>query len=107
MDKISKSLGLRIRSLRETRRLSQDALAEKSGMSVKHLGKIERGTVNASVQCLTDIAGALDMPLRDILETEHERSREELLDELAATLPKLSVKDMRIVYRLVNILAGR
>ncbi|MDR2124961.1 MAG: helix-turn-helix domain-containing protein [Desulfovibrio sp.] len=107
MDKISKSLGLRIRSLRVSRELSQDALAEMAGMSVKHLGKIERGTVNASVQCLTDIAEALDLPLRDILETEHERSREELLAELADALPKLPIKDMRIVYRLVNILAGR
>jgi transcriptional regulator with XRE-family HTH domain len=107
VDKISKSLGLRIRSLRVSRELSQDALAEMAGMSVKHLGKIERGTVNASVQCLTDIAEALDLPLRDILETEHERSREELLAELADALPKLPIKDMRIVYRLVNILAGR
>ncbi|MDR2050292.1 MAG: helix-turn-helix domain-containing protein [Deltaproteobacteria bacterium] len=107
MDKISKSLGLRIRSLRVSRGLSQDALAEKAGMSVKHLGKIERGAVNASVQCLTDIAEALALPLRDLLETEHERGREELLAELAASLPLLSLKDMRIVYRLVNILAGR
>ncbi|MDR2161159.1 MAG: helix-turn-helix domain-containing protein [Desulfovibrio sp.] len=107
MDKISKSLGLRIRSLRLSRELSQDALAERAGMSVKHLGKIERGTVNASVQCLTDIAEALGLPLRDILETEHERSREELLAELVAALPQLPLRDMRIVYRLVNILAGR
>ena len=107
MDKINKSLGRRIRSLRVSRELSQDALAEKSGMSVKHLGKIERGTVNASIQCLTAIAKAFDMPLRDILETEHEQGREELLAELAASLTRLSLRDVRIVYRLVTILSGR
>ena len=107
MDKISKSLGLRIRSLRESRKLSQYALAEKAGMSLKHLGKIERGTVNASVQCLTDLAGALGLPLRDLLETGHERGREELLAELTASLPQLPLRDLRIVYRLVDILAGR
>jgi transcriptional regulator with XRE-family HTH domain len=107
MGDISKSLGRRIRSLRISRKLSQDALAEKAGTSVRHLGKIERGTVNASIQCLTSIAGALGMPVRDILETEHERGREELLAELAAYLPQLPLKDVRIVYRLVTILAGR
>jgi transcriptional regulator with XRE-family HTH domain len=107
MGDISKSLGRRIRSLRVSRELSQDALAEKAGMSVKHLGKIERGTVNASIQCLTDIGKALDMPLRDILETEHEQDREELLAELVSYLPQLPLKDVRIVYRLVTILAGR
>jgi transcriptional regulator with XRE-family HTH domain len=107
MGDISKSLGQRIRSLRVSRELSQDALAEKAGMSVKHLGKIERGSVNASIQCLTGIAEALDLPLRDVLETEHEQGREELLAELAASLPRLSLKDVRIVYRLVTILAGR
>jgi transcriptional regulator with XRE-family HTH domain len=107
MGDISKKLGQRIRSLRLSRELSQDTLAEKAGMSVKHLGKIERGSVNASIQCLTDIAKALDLPLRDVLETEHEQGREELLAELAARLPQLALKDMRIVYRLVSILAGR
>jgi transcriptional regulator with XRE-family HTH domain len=107
MDAINKSLGQRIRSLRINRELSQDALAEKAGMSVKHLGKIERGTVNASIQCLTGIAQALDMPVRDILETEHEQSREELLAELTAQLPQLAHKDMKILYRLVKIFAGR
>jgi transcriptional regulator with XRE-family HTH domain len=107
MDDISKSLGRSIRSLRESRRLSQDALAEKAGLSVKHLGKIERGIVNASIQCPTAIAKAFDLPLRDILETEHEQGREELLAGLAASLPRLPLKDIRIVYRLVTILAGR
>ena len=107
MDTINKSLGRRIRSLRESNKLTQDVLAEKAGISVKHLGKIERGTVNASVQCLTDIAGALGLPLRDLLETGHERGREELLAELTASLPQLSLRDMRIVYRLVAILTGR
>jgi transcriptional regulator with XRE-family HTH domain len=107
MEDIRKSLGQRIHALRASRELSQDALAEKAGMSVKHLGKIERGAVNASIQCLTAIAAALNMSVRDILEVEHERSRDELLAELIADIAKLPLKDMQIVYRLVRILSGR
>jgi transcriptional regulator with XRE-family HTH domain len=107
MDEINVSLGRRIFSLRTARNLSQDKLAEKAGMSVKHLGKIERGAANASIKCLTEIAKALDMPVRDILEVEHEQGQEELLAELTVAIPKLSLKDMQIVYRLVKVLSER
>ena len=107
MDDVNISLGRRILALRSARGLSQDKLAEKAGMSVKHLGKIERATVNASVKCLTGIAQGLNLPLKDILEVEHERSHEELLAEVSGYLPKLSVKDMQVVYRLVKVLSER
>jgi len=57
--------------------------------------------------CLTAIAQALNLPLKDILEVEHERSHEELLAEVSGYLPELSVKDMKIVYRLVKVLSER
>jgi transcriptional regulator with XRE-family HTH domain len=105
MDEINISLGRRIFTLRTAKKLSQDKLAEKAGISVKHLGKIERGAANASIKCLTDIAKALDMSVRDILEVEHEQSQEDLLAELMVAIPKLSFKDMRILYRLVKVLS--
>lgn len=107
MADMKKELGQRIRSLRTSRRLTQDELAEKAELSPKHLGKIERGSVNVSIDCVASIAKALNMPVRDILEAEHERNREELLAELTAYLPELSLKDMQIVYRLVKTLSGR
>ena len=107
MDEINVRLGRRILALRTARNLSQDKLAEKAGISVKHLGKIERGTVNASIKSLTEIAKALDMPVRDILEVEHEQGREALLAELAVALPRLPLKDIQIVYRLVKVLSER
>jgi transcriptional regulator with XRE-family HTH domain len=105
MDGINISLGRRIFALRTAKGLSQDKLAEKAAISVKHVGKIERGTANASVKCLADIAKALDMPVRGMLEVEHEQGREELLAELTAAIPKLPYKDMQTVYRLVQVLA--
>ena len=105
MDGINASLGRRIFVLRTAKELSQDKLAEKAGISVKHLGKIERGAANASIKCLAEIAEALDMSVRDILDIEHEQSREELLAELTVAIPKLPMKDIQTVYRLVKMLA--
>ena len=105
MDEINVSLGRRIFALRTAKGLSQDKLAEKAGISVKHVGKIERGVANASIKCLADIAKALDMSARDILEVEHEQGREDLLAELTIAIPKLPYKDMQIVFRLMKVLA--
>jgi len=107
MGEINISLGRRIFALRTAKRLSQDKLAEKAGISLKHLGKIERGIANASIRCLADIAKALGMSVRDVLEAEHEQSREELLTALTVAMPKLSYKDVQTVYRLVKILSER
>ncbi|MDR0238726.1 MAG: helix-turn-helix domain-containing protein [Deltaproteobacteria bacterium] len=107
MDEINASLGRRIFALRAAKGLSQDKLAEKAGMSVKHLGKVERGVANASIKCLAEIAEALDMPVRDMLDIEHEQDREKLLAELMVAIPKLPMKELQIVYRLMKVLAER
>ena len=107
MNEISTNLGRRIFALRAAKGFSQDRLAEKAGMSVKHLGKIERGAVNASIKCLADIARALDLPLLNLLDNEHEKERTELLAELDVAIPKLPHKDIQVVYRLVKTLAER
>ncbi|MDR1776232.1 MAG: helix-turn-helix domain-containing protein [Desulfovibrio sp.] len=105
MGDFNTTLGQRIRELRTIRSLSQDNLAERAGISVKHLGKIERGSVNASIKCLSDIASALDMPIRDMLETEHALDRGTLQTNLRILLSRLSARDMRVVYRLAKFLS--
>jgi transcriptional regulator with XRE-family HTH domain len=107
MDTCDKALGARIRELRSGREMSQERLAELSHMSIKHLGKIERGTVNVSFSYLTRIAAALGVTVNDILETEHMQGQGELLAELSALLPQLPYKDLQVVYRLTKILVTR
>jgi transcriptional regulator with XRE-family HTH domain len=61
-------VGARIRSLRKENGLSQQALAERAGVSYKYLGEIERGQVSLSVEILIKIAQALHVQSADILE---------------------------------------
>ena len=46
------SLGLRIKELRKKKKLTQDELSEKAGITGKYMGIIERGEVNVSVKVL-------------------------------------------------------
>jgi transcriptional regulator with XRE-family HTH domain len=107
MGDVNKQIGRRIRSLRASRKLTLGKLAEMAKMSEKHLGKVERGTANPSIQCLTDIAEALQLPASAIVEADHERPEGELAAEIIALVPDLSPKNMQIVYRLVTMLADR
>lgn len=107
MGDANKQVGRRIRALRVSQDLTLGKLAEMAKMSEKHLGKVERGTANPSIQCVADIAEALQIPVSSIVEADHERDTKELVAEIVALVPKLSDKDAQIVYRLVTLLINR
>ncbi|MBI4688656.1 MAG: helix-turn-helix transcriptional regulator [Nitrospirae bacterium] len=65
-DNIAIDLGKRIRTLRKLKGLTQEELGEKSGVSYKFIGEIERGEVNPSLNSLRQIAKSLDLPVREL-----------------------------------------
>jgi transcriptional regulator with XRE-family HTH domain len=65
--KLLTTFGRSIRSHRKQRGLSQESLAEASGLSRNYISDIERGVRNPSLLALVAIARALRMPLRDLL----------------------------------------
>jgi len=65
--KLLKTFGRSIRSYRKQRGMSQEDLAEKSGLSRNYISDIERGVRNPSLLALIGITRALRMALRDLL----------------------------------------
>lgn len=61
------ALGKRIRMLRKEQRLSQPAFAVLCKLHVSHLGKIEGGKANPSLESLLTIARAFGMTAADLL----------------------------------------
>lgn len=62
---ISVDVGLRLSQLRESRRISMRALAQRSGLSANALSMIERGKTSPSVSTLYRLADALGVPVTD------------------------------------------
>jgi transcriptional regulator with XRE-family HTH domain len=56
-----------IRELRTERGMTQEALAHGAGITVGHLSKIERGLANPGWSTVEAIAGALGVPMADIV----------------------------------------
>lgn len=65
-DRTLRSLGLRVRQLREARDLSQEALGEKAQLDQTYISGIERGVRNASVVVLARLASALKISLAEL-----------------------------------------
>lgn len=67
MQDIQKQVGANIRALRRKRKLSQDIFAERSGLHRAHVGEIERGESNVTIQTLKIIADTLGVKIVDLV----------------------------------------
>lgn len=60
-------MAINMRRLRYDRKLTQEELAARSGLSMRYVGSIERGAVSASVSVLGKIAEALGVEPCDLI----------------------------------------
>ena len=56
------TFGANVRHYRKGRGLKQHALADRAGLSVNMVGRIERGEASPSLETIERIAAALDVP---------------------------------------------
>ncbi len=97
-----KQLGLRIKDLRKKRKLTQDELSEAAEMNGKHLGEVERGLINISIQNLDKIAQSLGVPLLTLLDVDHQKSKEELSREIESMVHSSSYEQAQLIHRVVS-----
>ena len=64
---ISGAFGQVLRDARKANKLSQEQLAELSGMHVNHISFIERAKTSPSLQAMQQIALALNAPLSELI----------------------------------------
>jgi len=63
-----KALGKRIKYIRETKNLTQEQLAEKSGLSLDYVGKIEVNINKPGLRALIKMANALDVEIKELFD---------------------------------------
>ncbi len=81
-----KAVGNKIRAVRKSKRMSQERLAELSGLHPTHVSDIENGKSNASITSYFVIANALDMPLTDIVSMPSGKQDRKIEAEMAEVL---------------------
>jgi len=63
-------MAINMRRLRYDKKLTQEELAERSGLSMRYVGSIERGAVSASVSVLGKVAEALGVDPCDLIRSQ-------------------------------------
>ena len=67
MQGIYRQLGATVRRLRLAQGWTQDVLADRSGLHRAHIGEIERGETNVTLQTLKTLADTLKVRITDLL----------------------------------------
>lgn len=97
-------LGNRIRTYRKKAKMSQQTLGERTEYSVQHISHIENGTTKLSVECLFNIANALNISL-DELVCGYINSASVILDnELKELLEDCSPQEKEIIIETIKTL---
>ncbi|HTF95557.1 MAG TPA: helix-turn-helix transcriptional regulator [Cellvibrio sp.] len=81
---ISVYFGRVVRQLRDTRRLSQEALAERADLNRTYLGEVERGVAIPSLATIAKIAAAFNLSTSDLIARSEFLLHSESQTELAS-----------------------
>jgi transcriptional regulator with XRE-family HTH domain len=71
---LKRTMAVNVRRERHSRKLTQEELADRAGLSARYLGSIERGTVSASVTVLGQIAQAFRIDPCELIRGPQRRS---------------------------------
>jgi transcriptional regulator with XRE-family HTH domain len=97
-------LGLRLKSWRKQRNLTQEELAEKIELSVHAISAIERGINFPSTTTLEKLSSILNIPLAEFYsftDAELPIAKERLIKDIMGVLYKLSERDLEIILKQV------
>ncbi len=105
MENSKRLIGMRIKSIRESRKLTQERLAEKADLNSVYLSNIERGQSNPTLDLLIKIAKALDVEMREIFDYGHEVSLRELRELVCRLAREDDEEKLRLAVKvLISVL---
>lgn len=65
-EELLRTIAKNVKKFRKTNNMTQEVLAHNSGLAVRHLQKIESGTLNVTVTTINKIASALNIHPSDL-----------------------------------------
>lgn len=89
-------LGARVKLLRRERRLTQEELAERAGLTSKFVGEVERAESNPSAASLARMAGALSVSMGDLFDADPD----------IVPVPVATVVDLHEKFQALGIVLG-
>jgi transcriptional regulator with XRE-family HTH domain len=99
--KLHRRFGDHVRRMRNSRSLTQEALAERSDLSVDAIRRIERGAFSPSLDTLGKLALGLDVSLKTLFHS-FERERSDRVAEICDFLSCRSGREVQLAWRVIQ-----
>lgn len=102
---LRKLVGARVKTIRQALRLSQAKLAERTGLAVETISRIERGVRGTTLENLYRMAQALEVPFPEMLdfdEPEHKAVSTALIADILRLLEDVDRDLLRIIHGAVR-----
>jgi transcriptional regulator with XRE-family HTH domain len=103
---LAKKVGNAIADRRKLVALTQDDLAQKVGVGIEAISRMERGQIMPSITRLVEVADALECPVQDLLLVGSDRVMDYGIN-LTSKLGQLTTQDRDLVLDIVDKLASR
>lgn len=102
---VKQLFGQNLHTYRKLRKLSQEQLAEKLDISVKHLSTMETGKVFASAELIEKIARELDISISALFYTDNDKTCDESdFSKIESILEEESIKALQFIkYKIREI----
>ncbi len=105
MKELNKQVGDTIRRIREEQGLTQEELAEYSGIHEKYVGAIERGLQGITLEYLCRVAKGLNMDIVDIVKiifkSKDDDEKDKLLQETFFLLQAQPVVNIKLLKNVI------
>ena len=98
------SIGQRIREVRNDKHLTQEYLANATGVNVSHISNIETSKVKVSLTLLVQICNALDVTMDYLLENEYHNPTSVIEKELLNTIKDMKKEKQKTLLRIAKVL---
>lgn len=117
MADLSKQLGERMKQIRKTAKLTQERLAEKTGLSVEYISRLERGVSQPSLKTLGLMAKFLNIAVKDFFDfktpvlfrdrQQESLKRKEYTESILRELNEMDTHVLATASNIIRVLAGR
>ncbi len=104
---LAEKFGKQLRTLRTSKKMSQEELAFKAGVSAAHLGQIERAEKKPTLETIGRLAEALDVSLSELFSFEVTAGilseDDSVITKINAQLRAMSEDEQRDILRIIRI----
>ena len=97
-------IGQRIKEIRTEKHLTQEYLANVTGVNISHISNIETNKVKISLTLLVNICNALNVTLDYLLENEYHTATSVTEKELFNTIKNMDSVKLETLLRIAKVL---